>query len=92
MTPFSVARCLSRFVGCGRGLLGLCGAEPTVTRPCAAKHCGELGPAREVVGGEVGAAVCVLVVSNSRALFPAPHPTPPASGGAEKRRRLQQRF
>lgn len=71
-TPSTRPRSLSRFSGCGQGLLRLREAEPTVTHPCAAWHCGELGSAREVVGGEVGAVVCFLVVSNSRALFPSP--------------------
>lgn len=69
-------RCLSRFSGCRQGWLGLRGAEPTVTRPCSARHCGELGPASEVVGSEVGAAVCFLVVSNSRVLISPRHPFP----------------
>ena len=44
MTPFTRPRCLSRFSGCAWGLLGRHGAEPMMTRPCAARHCGELGP------------------------------------------------
>lgn len=94
MTPLTVPRCLAvlwlraRLVGPARG-----GADGDV--PVRRKALWELGPAtEEVVGGEVGATVCVLVVSNSRALFPTLSPLlrpPTASGGAEKRRRRQQR-
>lgn len=51
--------------------------------PVRRKALWEARAASEVVGGEVGAAVCFLVGWNSRVLF-LPR------GGAEKRRRRQQ--
>lgn len=63
----------SRFSGGGARLVGPArgGADGDV--PVHRKALWEFGPAtEEVVGGEVGATVCVLVVSNSRALFPPP--------------------
>ncbi|KAG5214870.1 hypothetical protein MJG53_001905 [Ovis ammon polii x Ovis aries] len=60
-------------------------AEPTVTHPCAARHCGKLGPRVRWLEARWGRPF-VFSWSRTRAFssFPA------ASGGAEKRRRRQQ--
>lgn len=76
MTPFPYRGASRTSLAAGQACGGLCGAEPMVTRLCVAKHCGDIGPASEVVGGDVGAAVCVLVVCNTRALSFLPSPTP----------------
>lgn len=54
------------------------------------KYCQSWGSSH--CGSSVGAAVCFLVVSNSRALFLPLPPPPPASGREEKRRRRKQRL
>ena len=80
----TAARCRV-FSGCEHGLLGRQGAEPTVTHPCAARHCGKLGPRVRWLEARWGRPF-VFSWSGTRAFssFPA------ESGGAEKRRRRQQ--